>query len=660
MVTINFNEKLNRWEGRSDFSEKVVFDQHKWVWDPVARCRWTKFEDRVIPLLNFASGEDKARLEKARGAKEEQIALSYVSNSNETIPGPPDKDYFPFQKAGIQYLKNYKRVILGDEQGLGKTIQVIGLINSVPTINRTLIVCPASLKLNWAREIGSWLIRPIPVYVVDSKTENIPWEAESGIFIMNYDIAYKFPIKKHGWDLFVMDEAHRVKSRKARRTVSLLGDYKVGDAGVRSEYAVAVSGTPMPNRPVELWNLLSFLRKDKFNSFMGYAKRYCGAYQNRYGWDMTGATHMDELAEVLRSTLMIRRMKKDVMTDLPPKIRQVIPMSSEGVAEVGKERAIMNSWEDALVSLNAEIEIIMASDDEVASKEAAISAIRERTKVMFDEMSAVRRALGIKKAKAVVEELVEQIDDEPESKLVVFAHHHEVIDIVTEAFGSRAVKMTGEMNAKDRQESVDRFQNDPSVNVFVGSIRAAGEGITLTASSRVVFLELDWVPAVISQAEDRLHRIGAKGERILIQHYIFEGSLDERLVCALLEKQKIAEMALDSRVVLAAPIIPMAEDAKDKAFRVRSAEKDKQIEITDDQVAMIHAGLRMLSMMCDGAVELDGMGFNKFDSRLGKSLAAMPKLSKGQAILGAKLVRKYRRQLEPEIGNLATDILAKK
>jgi hypothetical protein len=287
---------------------------------------------------------------------------------------------------------------------------------------------------------------------------------------------------------------------------------------------------------------------------------------------------------------------------------------------------------------------------------------------------------------------------EEQSKVCVFVNHHLCVDALTEAFGKACVSIDGRTTNEDRQLAVDRFQSDPSVTVFVGTIRAAGVGITLTASSTVIFGELDWVPGNVSQAEDRCHRIGQVGT-VFVRHLVLEGSLDERMAQIIVEKQEVIDKALDTapvpveapeiRVVDVIPppppehipgtierkyisrkeleqlypsgIVPVelvrngAVDVREvrgvsETFTTTREDLERLTRtFTPEQEQAVLAGLRQLSAMCDGAEAIDGHGFNKRDTIFGKSLARQSKLSNKQFAAGQKMIRLYHRQLSPEL-----------
>ena len=236
------------------------------------------------------------------------------------------------------------------------------------------------------------------------------------------------------------------------------------------------------------------------------------------------------------------------------------------------------------------------------------------------------------------------------SKVVVFAHHKDVVRAIASEFGNTAVTLVGDTPMAQRQAAVDRFQNDPDCQVFIGSIGAAGVGHTLTAASTVIFVELDWVPANISQAEDRCHRIGQTSS-VLVQHLVLEGSIDAHMAETVIAKQGIIGQALDNEIG------EMIEDDQMAALIQKAASQEvsrKRVEaqaadMTQPEIDAIHIALRILAGMCDGALELDDCGFNKLDSQIGKSLAASPRFTAKQAVLGRSIVLKYHRQIPQDV-----------
>jgi SWI/SNF-related matrix-associated actin-dependent regulator 1 of chromatin subfamily A len=563
----------------------------------------------------------------------EQREASRQTDAQIDIPHPDGLDYLPFQRAGIAYALGRQNCLIADEMGLGKTIQAIGVINADETIKRVIVICPNSLKLNWQREMEKWLTRKMSISIADSKQLR-----STDIVIVNYDVLGKHDFAASDYDLAILDEAHYIKNKKAKRSELARA---ITDKARRK---LLLTGTPILNKPIELFNLVNMLDPQTWDNVFRYAKRYCAGFQSRWGWDFTGASNLEELQDQLRATIMVRRLKKDVLTELPPKRRQIIELSANGASgAVQRETAAWERQEERLAALRQRAEMARAGESDI-DYTTAVDALRDAAQASFAEISKLRHATALAKVDDVIEHVEQAI--ESSGKVVVMAHHHDVIDKIKSAFGDAAVVLTGETALADRQAAVDRFQTDPTCTLFIGSITAAGVGITLTAASHMIFAELDWVPGNISQAEDRIHRIG-QTDSVLIQHVVLEDSLDARMAKTLVRKQEIMDKALDSlerAEVIAEPLLPHT-----KSDRVETPTRKKIGEIaeklTSEQAKQIHLGLKCLAAMCDGANAIDGHGFNKFDTTLGHELAELPAISRRQAALGYTLVRKHRKQI---------------
>lgn len=443
---------------------------------------------------------------------------SRATDADVHIPAPQGLAYLPYQKAGIAAMLRRKHVLLADEMGLGKTIQAIGLINADTSISNALIICPASLKLNWARELRKWLVRPMSVGVANGG--NLP---SADIIVINYDILNKHyeALTAKEWDIIISDEAHYIKNKDSMRSKL--------ERSLKAKRRVRMTGTPIVNRPAELWALVADM-EPRFSSYWKFVRRYADARQTRYGWDVSGASNLDELHDILRSTIMIRRKKADVLKELPPKTRRLVELDLYD-----------SSLADIVTRLNALAEKVDLCETD--DYEAAVSKLESQTEI-FTEISRLRHELALAKAPYVAHYVASILREYDDRKIVVFAHHRDVVDVLMqELLEFNPVKVTGEDSISDRQQAVDKFQNDPSVRVFVGNIRAAGVGLTLTASSHVVFAELDWAPANVTQAEDRCHRVGQR-DNVLVEHVVVNGSLDARMAQLLLHKQQIIEQAV--------------------------------------------------------------------------------------------------------------------
>jgi SNF2 family DNA or RNA helicase len=586
------------------------------------------------PLPESEQRERAANLEASK-AEAADVKIPLTAWAIET-----GKDYFPFQKAGVatamQRLLPFtaeqhgRGVLFGDEMGLGKTLQGIAVVNLMPDVHTVLIEVPASLKINWRNEIRRWLARDFEVTILEG-TRPVPelieylagMDRDVRIVVVNYDILYAWvpELQKVHWDLRIRDEAHKLKNPEARRTASAMA--------VVPTYKIDITGTPIPNMVMEGWPLFHDLDPVEFDN-----KR---KFQNRYGYSKT---HLGELQARLRSTILIRRLKRDVLKELPAKLRQVIemPVTAQTQAILEAELAAARSHEQDLELLRAAVELAKVSESQ-EEYEAAVAKLKEGARVAFTEMALVRHATALAKLPDVIRH-VETVLDESESKVIIFAYHRDVMEQLRAHFN--AARIWGGMSGEAKQAEVDRFQNDPSCRVFVGQFEAAGVGITLTAASTVVMAELEWVPGNLSQAEDRAHRIGQE-ERVLIQHLVLEGSLDATMARRVVDKQDVIDRTLDDPIAspeAQEPVVPAKSHVS-----VTRKEVAEAPEVPEALRRAIHLGLQMLAGVCDGAHSLDGAGFNKMDSAIGKSLAMAPRLTNKQAVLGKKLVTKYRRQL---------------
>lgn len=611
--------------------------------------------DKAFLLRDFATPEDKSFLESEMAKVKSNLEASKATDSSISIPSPEGLEYLPFQKAGIAYALQRENTLIGDEMGLGKTIQAIGVINSTDP-KTVLVVCPASLRLNWRNELDKWLTKSRPIYIVNSK-DPIPADAE--IVIVNYDRLDVAGLMDRNWDLLIVDECHKCKNPKALRTQRVLGSWdkknKVRIPGLvdRSARKVFLTGTPVLNKPIELFPLVSTLDPKTFGNFWYFAKRYCGAYQGSYGWNMDGATNLEELQSKLRQSIMVRRLKSEVLTELPPKRRSVVVLPTNGASNaVQAENDAWSAQEESLNAVRDEVDLAWASGDESAYK-AAIEKLHKAASVAFEEISKVRHATALAKVEAFttyVEDALENTE-----KVIVFAHHKDVVAKLMEALKEYGpVKMTGTEGMEERQNAVDSFQNDPKVRVIIGTIGAMGVGWTLTASSTVLFAELDWVPANVTQAEDRAHRIGQTAS-VNIFHVVLDGSLDQRMAEVLIAKQDMADRALDKGLVMPdlnakAPVIP--GDNRGIQGRKSMFEQPAQFaSYTKELKDTALEAMRYLAGVCDYAFTQDGMGFNKFDARNGHALASLDSLNDKQTWLALRYANKYRRQLSEALGD---------
>lgn len=512
-----------------------------------------------------------------------------------------------------------------------------------------LVVCPATLKSNWQIEARKWLKgngREWKIAVGSTQSLPLP-EHGFNFVIVNYEVVSKHwkGLSEIEWDLLAVDEVHKCKSPKAIRTCAIMGGVKgkTKYPGINARFKIGMTGTPIVNRPSELFGIVSWLDPDWKPKYWYFMKRYCNMQRTRFGLDNNGANldRLPELQKKLRETILIRRLKADVLTELPPKMRQVIelPVTKELQTYLDNETRVRVQNQELREELQARKELAKVSGDQDSFRDA-VKALKDAVMVDFSEMARVRHDTAVAKIPYVVEHIKGIIDDG--KKVGVYAHHHDVINGIAKAFPLESVSLTGETKQEDRQLAVDRFQSDPNCKIFIGSIQAAGVGITLTAASHAVFAELDWVPGNVTQAEDRHHRIGQR-DSVLVQHLVLEGSLDAHMARMIVEKQSVADAALDKEYA-EEEVAPV-----ERHVTTTRKEIDKESkEMSRETIEKIHLGLKMLAGMCDGARRLDGAGFSRIDTRIGHSLAEFPILSPAQAVLGKKLINKYKRQI-PQI-----------
>ena len=446
--------------------------------------------------------------------RESSFTASRATDSDIVIPAPAGCAFLPFQKAGIAIATTRKHNLLADEMGLGKSVMALGLVNFHADIHRVLIVTKASLKANWYRECKKWLTRPMSVGIADASC--FP---STDVVVINFDICHKFTKRmEFFWDLVVIDESHYVKNARSRRAKSIIG-YKPtrnelaagmqASSGIPARRKLMLTGTPFENKPAELYPLLRYLLEDQCMSKSAFEKKYCGAGFSGFGWQANGASNLEGLNRWLRETVMIRRLKRDVLKELPPKTRMIVELESDSVKSVvTNEQKVCAKYEADLAKAQVEFELIktLESDMEYDTRRKDLN---KQFYIPFNEISKVRHETALSKVKLAADAIQSDMDEIGSGKILVFAHHSDVLNGLAKHFPN-SVTITGETSLADRDARVQRFQNDVNCGPFFGSIRATGEGLTLTAASLVIFVEEDWVPGKISQCEDRCVFAGQK------------------------------------------------------------------------------------------------------------------------------------------------------
>ncbi len=471
----------------------------------------------TLPLT--AQGTEKlAQLGFRISGRLASVALA-STDSPLLIPGL-QKSLFPFQEQGVRFIEQRDGLaLIADEQGLGKTMTALAYLQKHPELRPAVIVCPASLKLNWEKEAQAWMETP-KVEVLHGRR---PYKTAGEILVINYDILYDWvdSLIAAKTKVVIADEAHLCRSTSAWRTKALRKLVRA----IRPRRFVALTGTPVVNRPMEYYSTLNLLSPSLFESKWSFAQRYCGAQYNGFGWQFNGASNTVELHSLLtKGGPMLRRLKSQVLPELPPKIRAAVPMevSKAGYAEYCLARDQFKTW---LKSKGGPDAVARASGAEALVKIGVLKQLA---------------------AKAKLESCISWIQDFLDSgnKLIVFAVHREILSGLEAKFPGVCVRVDGSTPQNLRQKAVEKFQTDKNTTLFLGNIQAAGVGLTLTASSAVAFIELPWTPGELLQAEDRAHRIGQE-DCVNIYYLLAKDTIDQMLARMLDLKQGVVDSVTD-------------------------------------------------------------------------------------------------------------------
>jgi len=412
---------------------------------------------------------------------------------------------FPYQKEGVQQIiDNYaSRCLLADDMGLGKTFQALGFISYHLNTNadsiRVLVVCPSYLRYHWQHALKEWLDLDSQIA---KKGKDILIEK---ICIVSYSMLKALAIKPCVFNVVVCDESHYAKSRKALRTKALTPLVK------SAQNALLITGTPALNRPIELFSQLMMLRPIYIKNYTSFAARYCNGKQTAFGYDDRGNSNEKELAWLLRKGFMVRRLKRDVLSQLPAKIRNSIWLEIKK-SELGSVEKEFKKWK----KLNERI-YKLASGSE------------EQREMIFERKTVISR-LYLLTAEAKIKAVVDWVTDALAQgrSFIFFAYHLNVLNAVEEAvkkLNLGYIRIDGSTPSHKRTEYVETFQSDENIRIAILSIGAAGAGITLTRVSECVFGELVWTPGEIIQAEDRIHRIG-QNNKCEINYLLGSDTLD--------------------------------------------------------------------------------------------------------------------------------------
>lgn len=410
------------------------------------------------------------------------------------------------------------RAMIALEMGLGKTpiaLKVAEYYGSWPVV----IVCPASLTLNWRDEAKKWLSPDLKINVLRKKKD----EPHGDIVICSYEVATARALELAMLlpSMVVLDESHYIKNKNAQRTKQLVPLCR------RAKRCLLLTGTPILNRPVELWSQMEALNYS-LGSFWEFARKYCAATKGRWGWDFSGASNVEDLNRKLRNGIMVRFLKSEVEKELPQKSRARIAV--EGVGKASSLSELEKECERALSNAHGSVPL-------------ALNALKNSSVKLSDVLFRAYAELAVLKAPAAS---ALAIDIASNSPLVCFGHHHSMLNYLMNGFdgaGISAALIDGNTPITRRHDYVRKFQ-DGQLQAIVCSITAASTGITLTKASDMLITELPWSPGVALQAEDRIHRIGQINP-VFIRYLVAEKTLDEAIWWTISSKASVGHSILD-------------------------------------------------------------------------------------------------------------------
>jgi SWI/SNF-related matrix-associated actin-dependent regulator 1 of chromatin subfamily A len=435
----------------------------------------------------------------------------------------------------IRRIAKGEHILLGDDMGTGKTLEMIGVINYLLTSeSKLLIACPNNAKLVWRNHLRDYCIHKYDVEVAYTSLYMF-----SDQVIMNYEaVALKWgaSLAKQKWDMLIYDEGHKLKTPSAARSKACYG--------INARIQVITTGTPIVNYPYEIFPLIHYLDRKRWPEYGRFEMMFGSRSSEKLG------RNLNRLNQMLRDTIMVRRLKKDVLKDLPQKRRSIIEIEvpDEVRPLIEEEKKLWNEITNG-TSMEEVSALNAMRNEDIADTDtdwhAIILALQSTKSYPFTKMAAIAHKIGLAKLPFVIDHISDAL--ESRDKVAVFGHHRDVLTRIAEAFNGHSVLLLGgnTNQAEVIEQAKDRFNNDENCTLFVGGITMA-ESFSLKGSSTCIFVEEDWVPGVHTQAEDRLHGIGrgdAEAKSMLIQHLVFEDSLDTKKAQLTVRKQKSIDRA---------------------------------------------------------------------------------------------------------------------
>lgn len=549
----------------------------------------------IIKELNSRS--EKIKESSATTAKEISIKGLYQDE---------DKKLLPYQNAGINFLLKNPNSIIADEMGLGKTLQSIATVQKMNAFP-SLIITPSFLKKNWERELKQWLPELSNIQIV--KNGNTKLDKKAKVIIINYELVKKFQndLEKIKFKALICDESHYLKNYKALRTKAVTELSQILKDSLKTK--LLISGTPFLNRPRELVSQLQILDKiDNFGGTYGFLNKYCYDKEKSNEWQTSydGAINLDELNRKLRETCFLRREKQDVLADLPPKTRviQNIEISNKKEYKEATENLISYIGEKAKLDNKIYASIAHLSQEE---KQQAVNEYKNSKEAAAARAEVLVRTTTLRKVtgQGKIKESIQWIEDflETGQKLIVFGVHKEVLNTLADQLSKYGIVMaTGEQSPEERDDAMQKFQNDDNIRLFIGSIKAAGVGLTLTKASNVLFVEFEWRPGDHEQAEDRAHRIGQK-DNVTAWYLLDENTIDFNIYNMLERKRQTIKQGTQKLNNI--DYIDMIRDINNKSNLTELSQNSTDLFKDLDKKINYHEEITELSQHNDIIVDVD-------------------------------------------------------
>lgn len=488
--------------------------------------KWGEIFKQEIPL------DVRYRLESVNEILTELKEASMMTDAKIEVSGLTG-EMLPYQRAGVSYASNARRTFIADEMGLGKTLQAIATLEYVWDSYPAVVVCPATLVLNWKAEYNRWLPHRKVAVVTDRKD----FPSDYDVVVVGYSnlTAWEKQLSNHR--SYVFDESHYCKTPTAQRTKSAV---KISRSAPKNGIVMCLTGTPVTNRPAEYASQLKILGQlDKFGGEWGFYRRYCGAFKDKWGqWHLDGHSNLDELNDRLRSTCYIRRTKDQVLSELPPVIHSPVHVAGtqNGMKEYAKAEA------DIVAYLVQRAKEIAAELGQSPSSAAVIARIKAESNQTLVKLSVLRRLAAKAKMPVVHEWIQSRIDDG--KKVVVAAHHRDIVDELAQKYGN--IKIQGGMDLDEIENGKKRFMemSCQDAPVMVLSIQAAKTGHNLQVAQDVLFVELPWTPADVDQTYSRCHRLGQKSS-VTVTYLLADGTIDQDIYDLIERKRGVVNQAVD-------------------------------------------------------------------------------------------------------------------